>query len=31
MSYINFESSKVKEVERKEKKQARDTILKKVM
>jgi hypothetical protein len=31
MSYIKFESSRVKEAERKEKKQARDAILKKVM
>jgi hypothetical protein len=31
MSYIMFENSKVKEAERKEKKQARDAVLKKVM
>jgi hypothetical protein len=31
MSYINFESSRVKEAERKQRKQARDAILKKVV
>jgi hypothetical protein len=31
MSYIKFESSRVKEAERREKKQARDAILKKVI
>jgi hypothetical protein len=31
MSYIKFESARVKEAERKEKKQAREAILKKVM
>jgi hypothetical protein len=31
MSYINFESSRLKEAERKQKREARDIILKKVM